>query len=256
MSLIEVRNLFKNYGAIRVLRDVSFDLADGETLAVIGPNGAGKTTLFRSLTGESRVNSGKIVYDGRDVSAFPAHRRVRMGMGRTFQIARVFRQFTAFENIQIAVESRMSAERKPDGRWLRRRCSASARDEIVSWLDAVGLSGRQDIEAQYLSHGDNKRLEIAVALSLEPRVLMLDEPTAGMSPSDRAETVALIARVRTERKLTAMLTEHDMDVVFGLADRIMVLNYGQVVTIGAPSEVRDDPAVREVYLGQEEHDPS
>ena len=252
MPLIEVRNLYKNYGEIRVLRDINLELEEGETLAVIGPNGAGKTTLFRSLTGESPINGGTITYDGRDISRLPAHQRVRLGMGRTFQIARIFHEFTAFENVQIAVESRMADRGEPDGRWLRLRPSPTAAEEMVSWLDSVGLKDKRSIEARHLSHGDKKRLEIAIALALKPRVLMLDEPTAGMSPTDRAEAVKLIEKIRTERGLTAILTEHDMDVVFGLANRIIVMNYGEIIASGTPAEVRDNPAVREVYLGEED----
>lgn len=253
MALIEVRKLFKNYGAIRVLRDINFDVAEGESLAVIGPNGAGKTTLFRSLTGESPINGGTITYDGRDVSRMPAHERVRLGMSRTFQIARIFHESTAFENVQIAVESRQGAAGEEGGSWLRLRPASSDAEEIVSWLASVGLADKRHVEARHLSHGDKKRLEIAIALSLKPRVLMLDEPTAGMSPSDRAEAVALIAKIRAERKLTAILTEHDMDVVAGLAGRILVMNYGEIIASGTLEEVRANPAVREVYLG-EEHD--
>lgn len=249
--ILEISNLFKNYGAIEVLKAVTFDVTPGETLAVIGPNGAGKTTLFKSLSGEVFPDRGKVLYAGADITRHSASWRVNNGIGRTFQVARVFPNLTTLENICVALEAQSRAERehifggrtlRPAGRIMR---------DAASGANAVGLESKHDHLSRFLSHGDRKRLEIAIALALKPRILLLDEPTAGMSPFDREQTVDLIARVRADTGLTVVLTEHDMDVVFGLAGRIMVLNYGEIVTIGSPDEVRGNTAVRDIYLGRE-----
>jgi branched-chain amino acid transport system ATP-binding protein len=251
---LDVRGLYKNYGEIAVLRDVSFTLPDKATLAIIGPNGAGKTTMFKALTGEAMPNQGQIHAHGVDITYAPIEARVRLGFGRTFQVARIFQESTLAENLIVAIEARRRSRGESIGAWNAFRPLAEVVAEADRALDSVGLLERRRMEARFLSHGDKKRLEIAITLALEPRVLMLDEPTAGMSPSDRRLTVELIMRIREMRGLTVMLTEHDMDVVFGLADQIMVLNYGQVIAIGAGKDIRDNPAVREVYLGQEAHD--
>ena len=250
---VDVRCLHKSYGAIPVLHDVSFALASGTTLAIIGPNGAGKTTLFRALTGEALPNSGSIVVNGTDMTRLPVASRVHAGIGRTFQVARIYPENTVRDNMVVAIEARRRFRGESLGRMFSTRPLAATIDEAERALTDVGLVERQTLEARFLSHGDKKRLEIAMVLALEPRILMMDEPTAGMSQAERTQTAALIAKVTAERGLTLMLTEHDMDVVFGLADRVMVLNYGRIIALGTVAEVRADPAVREVYLGQEAH---
>jgi branched-chain amino acid transport system ATP-binding protein len=250
-AVLKVEGLYKGYGALPVLRDVNLSVADGETLAIIGPNGAGKTTLFKTLTGEVRSEKGRIEAFGEDVTTLPAAVRVARGFGRTFQVARVYPQSTLLENLILAVEARKRIAGETLGGRFAFRPAKETRAEAEGWLTSVSLAARADMEARFLSHGDKKRLEMALALALRPRILMMDEPTAGMSPSDRVETVELIKRIRDEHRVTVLLTEHDMDVVFGLADRIMVLNYGQVIAIGTGEEIRANPAVRDVYLGHE-----
>ena len=249
--VLEVEGLHKSYGAIPVLRDVSMAVADRETLAIIGPNGAGKTTLFRTLTGEVFAEKGRISIFGEDATWLPAEQRVARGVGRTFQVARIYPETSLLENIVVSLESgrRMAGERV--GPWYAFRPTSQIVQEAEHWLADVGLVNRRYSEARFLSHGDKKRLEMAIALALRPRILMMDEPTAGMSPSDRLRTVDLIVEMREKHKMTVLLTEHDMDVVFGLSNRIMVLNYGQIVAIGTGEQIRANPAVRDVYLGHE-----
>lgn len=250
--LLDAKDIRKSYGPVPILKGVDVTISPGETLALIGPNGAGKTTLFRVLTGEVPTNSGTIRYDGADITGMPAHERVRRGMGRTFQVARIFLEFTALENAIVAVEQRRAnAGQRVAQRFFAARADDDVHADALRWLGEVDLADRAEVEAKHLSHGDKKRLELACTLALEPRILMLDEPTAGMARSDRQETIRLLARIKAERHLTMMMTEHDMDVVFGLADRVMVMNYGEIIAAGEPKAVREDPLVKRVYLGQE-----
>lgn len=249
--LIEVAGLSKSYGAHQVLKDISFEVKDGEGFVIIGPNGAGKSTLFKSMTGEAAINGGSVRFQGQDVSEMAAHERVRLGMARTFQVSRVFLEFTALENLIAAIEARLDFFDEPRGKWWQWRPAPRVVDEAMHRLDQIGLGGKHLNEARNLSHGDKKKLELAIALASEPRVLMLDEPTAGMSPAERHQAIELLRRILRDHQMTLVLTEHDMDVVFGLADRIMVLNYGELIAIGQPEEVRRDPHVMEIYLGQE-----
>ncbi|AMM25950.1 ABC transporter ATP-binding protein [Variovorax sp. PAMC 28711] len=250
-ELLRVDAVKKRYGPIQVLHGVSLSVTRGEVFAIIGPNGAGKTTMFKVMTGEVASNGGTIHFDGKDVTRMPSHERVRLGFGRTFQVARVFHDFTVLDNVIVAIEARRRHTGEPLGSW--RHCApfTDVRDEAMSLLADVKLDALADGAARFLSHGDKKRLEFVIALAGRPTILMLDEPTAGMSPSDRADIAKLVSRTRKERGITVVMTEHDMDVVFGLADRIMVMNYGEVVSTGTVDEVRNDPKVREVYLGKE-----
>jgi branched-chain amino acid transport system ATP-binding protein len=249
MDILMASGLYKSYGPVEVLKDVSLTLQKGEAHVVIGPNGAGKTTLFKCLSGESKVSSGTIRLDGDEVTAVPGWRRVHRGVGRSFQVARIFGDMTAYENLIVAVEMR---ERIRQGRFAGMFSIApkeGVRAEVDGLIEDLGLGGAISRPANILSHGDRKRLELAMSLALRPSILMLDEPTAGMSPADRAEAVAMIARVREDYALTLLLTEHDMEVVFGLASRLTVLHHGEIIASGAPADVRADARVREVYLG-------
>lgn len=250
-ALLQVDAIHKRYGDIKVLHGVSLSVDAGEVFAIIGPNGAGKTTMFKVMTGEVPSNGGSIHFKGEDLTRLPAHERVRRGFGRTFQVARVFRDFSVLDNVVVAVEARRRHTGEPLGPFWRVAPSAAVRDEARALLDDVHLGALHGQGARFLSHGDKKRLEFAIALAGRPSVLMLDEPTAGMSPSDRAAITVLVRRVQAERNITVVMTEHDMDVVFGLAHRIMVMNYGEVVATGSVDEVRQNPRVREVYLGKE-----
>ncbi len=252
-ALLKVDGLFLGYGAIPVLKNIAFHVDDKETFAIIGPNGAGKSTLFKALTGEKLPDKGSIIYDGKQIARLPAHERVRGGFGRTFQVSRIFPSNTVVDNIVVAIEARERMKGRRHGSWFSWRPAQEIKDEAEKSAASVGLSSKRTVEARFLSHGDKKRLEIAITLALSPRVLMMDEPTAGMSPTDRHQTMDLIRRVREETGVTVLLCEHDMDVVFGLCTRVMVLNYGEIIAIGPAEEVRANPAVKEVYLGEEAH---
>jgi branched-chain amino acid transport system ATP-binding protein len=248
--ILEVDGVRLSYGPVEVLRGVSFAVAPGEAFAIIGPNGAGKTTLFKAISGEARCAAGAIRYRQQDITALPAHIRARRGLGRTFQMARIFPEFTVAENVIVVIEARLRAEAtwRPS---LRRTPSPAVVAEAEALLADIGLLDQGHVFADALSHGDKKRLEFAIALALRPTILLLDEPTAGMSLADRAGIVALIARIQRERGVTVILTEHDMDVIFNLASRVLVLNYGEILAIGGIEAVRADPAVRKAYLGEE-----
>jgi branched-chain amino acid transport system ATP-binding protein len=255
MSIMRLTKIEKSYGELKVLHGIDADIDDGETFAIIGPNGAGKTTLFKVMTGEVPCNGGTVEFGGNDVTRDPAYRRARAGMGRTFQVARVFLELTVQENVIVAIEARRKNARDKDAAWYTIASSPGVVSEARQLLQHLDLDAKRLKVASILSHGDRKRLELAITLAGHPRILMLDEPTAGMSPSDRAGVVALIKRIRDASKMTIVMTEHDMSVIFGLADRIMVMNQGARLALGTIDEIRSSPVVRDVYLGREsQHD--
>lgn len=263
MSILELSGIKKSYGPIQVLHGIDANVQEGEVFAIIGPNGAGKTTLFKVMTGESYANAGTVIFDGRDVTTEPPHLRTRSGMGRTFQVARVFNPLTALANVIVAIEARKKAQDKRDTAWWAIKPSAATTEEALFLLEGVGLANKAHYIATDLSHGDRKRLELAVTLAGRPRILMMDEPTAGMSPSDREQVSLLIQRIMKPEAqgglatnghtLTVVMTEHDMSVIFGLASRILVMNQGELIALGQVEEIRNNPQVREVYLGTEDH---
>ncbi|MDP9266140.1 MAG: ABC transporter ATP-binding protein [Chloroflexota bacterium] len=244
---LEARGVTKRFGEFRALEDVDLDVAAGEIHALIGPNGAGKTTFFGVVSGELRATAGSVRFAGRELGGMPAWRRTRLGMARAFQIARVFPTFTVEENVRCAV---LAGRRRS---WLIHlpESRAGADPETREFLRETDLERLAPNFAGELSHGDRKRLEIAMALALRPSLLLLDEPTAGMSAFDSAATVRLIRDVWQRHSCSVLLTEHDMPVVFELAHRITVLDHGRVLRIGAPQDIARDPAVREVYLGKD-----
>lgn len=243
-NLLEVRTVSRSFNGFQAVRDVSFAVPSGSIAAMIGPNGAGKTTMFNLLTGLLKPDRGTVVFKGRDVTALPPHRRCRLGMGRSFQRTNIFPQLTVGQNIQAAFIAHRGRG------WEVWRASAGMYErETLGLLNSVGLVERVDEKARYLSHGDQKQLELGIALALDPDILLLDEPTAGMSIAETQKTIALIARLARERRLTLLFTEHDMDVVFSIADRIVVLHHGAVLADGKPAEVKQNPEVRRVYLG-------
>lgn len=250
-DILRAAHVFKAYGPIRVLEDVSIAVRRGETHAVIGPNGAGKTTLFKVLSGEVALDRGEVHFESRPVEATDGHERVRAGIGRTFQVARVFGENSVLENIVVAIEARRRQQGLMSMFSLQVRPSRTVETEARAMLGQMGLEAQSAHRAGTLAYGDRKRLELAMCLALEPTLLMLDEPMAGMSPADRGAAVALIRRIADERRISVLLTEHDMEVVFALADRITVLNHGRTIASGTPDEVRASPIVREVYLGHE-----
>jgi len=242
--LLEVDHLRKSFGGLHVTDDVTFVVNEGEIRSVIGPNGAGKTTLFNQITGYLRPNSGEVRLGGTRISGLKPHQIVRRGMARAFQITNVFPRLTVFENVQSALIVRRNRVLDLAGNG-----GMVAADAVWDLLDAVGLREQAPLQAGVLSHGDQRALEVAIALGSGPRLLLLDEPTAGMSPYETARTVELIRRIATAQRLTVLFSEHDMDVVFGISDRVTVLHQGRVIAEGTPAEVRENAEVVRVYLG-------
>jgi len=244
--VLAVSGLTKRFGGLVATDALSFTVDEGEVHAVIGPNGAGKTTLVAQIAGELRPDAGTIRFKGEDVTALPAHGRSLKGLARSFQITSIFQEFTALDNVALAVQAH-------DGHsfrfWRSARRDPSLRSPAASLLDQVGLAERAGIQAAHLAHGEKRALEIAMALAARPRLLILDEPTAGMGREDSARMVRFLAGLKGS--VTMLLIEHDMDAVFALADRITVLVYGRAIATGSPAAIRDNKAVRDAYLGEE-----
>jgi len=245
--LLQVEGLAKRFGGIVATDDLTLEVAAGELHAVIGPNGAGKTTLIAQLAGQLKPDAGRIHFDGRDITALPMHRRSTLGLARSFQITSLFLDFSVLDNVALAVQAHAGHSFRF---WRNARGEEELRQPARAALERVGLSARADRPASALSHGEHRQLELAMALAGNPRMLLLDEPMAGLGPE---ESVAMVAMLRELKKeLTILLVEHDMEAVFALADRITVLVYGRVIASGAPQAIRADAAVREAYLGEQE----
>ncbi len=243
--LLEVQALGRAFGGVRAVNGVSFRLEAGEICALIGPNGAGKTTLFNLLAGQLRADAGRVRFRGEDIAGLPAHAVWRRGISRTFQLPATFGSLSLLENVQVALLS--GAGRRFDLWSAARR---AAREPALALLAQVGLAEQAAWPSRRLPHGDLKRLELAVALAGDPALLLLDEPAAGLAPAEREALMGLIAALVRARRLTVLFTEHDMEVVFGIASRILVLHQGRLLADGAPAAVRADPAVQAVYLGE------
>ena len=243
--MLEVQGISKSFSGFRAVSDVNITVETGQIAAVIGPNGAGKSTLFNLITGHLRPDTGAVRLDGRDITGAAPHKIVRMGVGRSFQRTNIFGKLTVFENLQAAFVVHHGR-----GRDFWSRASRLYRDETAALLNSIGLIEQRDTIAGTLSYGNQKQLELGLALASDPALLLLDEPTAGMSATETHDTIRLIERIAGERSLTLLFTEHDMDVVFQIAQKIAVLHQGQVIADGAPEEVRADPEVRRVYLGE------
>jgi branched-chain amino acid transport system ATP-binding protein len=248
MVFLEVRNITKSFGGLRALQDVNFSVAKGEIRAVIGPNGAGKSTLFNVMTGLLTPDHGEVIFAGERISGLPPYRVIRKGIGRSFQITNIFPRMSVFENVQVAL---FAHYRNSTNAFSMARGYQSVGEEVLGILGQVGLADKWDSSASVLSHGDQKRLEIAISLASRPALLMLDEPTAGMSRFESRETVALLKKISSEQGLTLVFTEHDMDIVFGISEKITVLQTGMVIADGAPAEIKANPEVRKAYLGEE-----
>jgi branched-chain amino acid transport system ATP-binding protein len=247
--VLETRGLVKSFGGVQAVAGVDLAMPRGEIRALIGPNGAGKTTLFNMLTGQLRADAGEVRLEGERLSGLPPHAVWRRGVSRTFQITATFATLTALENVQVAF---FSHEMRTYSLLERSAAKRPQAEVALALLGQVGLAAQAERIAGVLAYGDLKKLELAVALANRPQVLLLDEPTAGMAPAERGALMALIARIARERGLTVLFTEHDMDVVFSVADRVMVLHQGRVIAEGRPDEVRADPQVQKVYLGEVE----
>ena len=244
--VLETRGLSKSFGGVRAVDSVDLAMPKGEIRALIGPNGAGKTTFFNMLTGQLRADAGSVLFKGERLSGLPPYAVWRRGVSRTFQITATFATLSALDNVRVA---RLSHAGKTYS--LLEAAARLQADEARALLDQVGLVDQADRVAAVLAYGDLKKLELAVALANDPEVLLLDEPTAGMAPAERGALMALTERIARARGLTVLFTEHDMDVVFAVADRIMVLHQGRVIAEGRPAEVRADAQVQRVYLGEE-----
>jgi branched-chain amino acid transport system ATP-binding protein len=244
--VLRVEHLHKSFGGLRVIDDLSLEVAPGELHAVIGPNGAGKTTLINQVSGLIAPDAGRIVFGGRDVTALPAHARAAAGLARSFQVTSILPGFTALENVALAVQARAGSSLSMFGR-------AAEEDALngpaLAALGEVGLAPRAHVPAAHLSHGEKRALELAIALAMDPKLLLLDEPMAGTGREETARLVGLLRGLK--RRFPMVLVEHDMTAVFALADRISVLIYGRVLASGTPQEVRADPKVAAAYLGDE-----
>jgi branched-chain amino acid transport system ATP-binding protein len=244
--LLRVKNLVKRFGGIVATDHVTLDVAQGELHAIIGPNGAGKTTLISQLTGQLLANSGSILLGDQDITRVPAWRRSALGLARSFQITSLLLDFTAIDNVALAAQAHHGHSFRF---WKDARKEAALRAAARAALERVGLAHRADVLVSRLSHGEQRELELAVALATRPRLLLLDEPMAGLGVSEAARMVKLLQELR--REVTIVLVEHDMDAVFALADRITVLVYGRVIASGAPAEIRQNEDVRRAYLGDQ-----
>jgi branched-chain amino acid transport system ATP-binding protein len=243
--VLEVREIRKSFDGFQAVAGVSLSVTQGQTAAIIGPNGAGKTTFFNLITGHVSPDAGSVVLEGRDITGVAPHDVCRLGMGRSFQRTNIFPRLTVFQNVQAAYLSHRGR-----GRNLWSRVEHLYRDETDALLASLGLAAHAGEVSGFLSHGAQKQLELGIALASEPKLLLLDEPTAGMSAGETRETIRLIDRITRERGLTVLFTEHDMEVVFSIAQKITVLHQGRVIAEGTPIEVRADPEVRRVYLGE------
>jgi branched-chain amino acid transport system ATP-binding protein len=247
VSLLQVQKVSKHFGSLVAVNDVSMTVEPGELRAVIGPNGAGKTTFFNLITGFFRPTSGKIIFNGDDITAVLPARRVWRGIARTFQITEVFPELTVHENLRIPVEVASGFRLQP---WLSRGDDAKVRARVAELLEMGGLADKAGRLVGELAHGDQRSTEIMMAIALNPRLLLLDEPTAGMGEQETFEIIQLVRRLHKDSKLTIVLIEHDMRVVFHLADRIMVLDQGKFLAEGTPQEIAKNEAVQTAYLGK------
>ena len=244
MSVLSVHDLMKTFGGVRAVAGVSFGVAAGEMLALIGPNGAGKSTCFNMLNGQVRPDGGRVVLGGRNITGMPPRAVWRLGVGRTFQITATFASMTVRENVQMAL---LSYAKRVFSVW--RPASSAFVGEADALLAEIGMRDQAERAAGVLAYGDLKRLELAVALANRPRLLLMDEPTAGMAPGERVALMQLTRTLASRNEMAVLFTEHDMDVVFGVADRILVLSRGLLIAEGDGAAIRADARVREVYLG-------
>jgi branched-chain amino acid transport system ATP-binding protein len=241
--IVRTERLTRSFGSLMAVAHVNFEVERGELRSIIGPNGAGKTTFFRLISGEMPPSSGRIWFDGREITGLPQHRVSRLGVSKSYQITNVFPHLTVLENIRVAAQT----YRLSFNFWGRAAALTAIRDKAGIILKEVGLWDKRELLAAYLSHGEKRHLELGIALSTDPTLLLLDEPTAGMSPEETDETIHLIRRIAAGR--TVILVEHKMKVVMNISDRITVLHQGQVLAEGSPAEIRANTRVQQTYLG-------
>jgi len=243
--ILEVTNLEKHFGGLHVANSLNYSMLEGEQSAIIGPNGAGKSTFMNLLTGYHRPDGGKVVFDGREITGMPPHKVVRRGISRAFQVSSIFVRMTVAENVRAAVQAQMRATFRLLAS--ARRIGAAETDSVLA---LCGLEAKRDLVAGELAQGDKKRLELAIALAGKPRLLFLDEPTAGMSIDEARTTMELVDRLNRELKLTVLFTEHDMGIVFNHARRLTLMHRGEIILDGTPEQVRADETAQKVYLGE------
>ncbi len=245
MTMLAVAGLAKRFGGVVAVDDVGFTVAAGELLALIGPNGAGKSTTFNLVGGQLRTDAGSVTLDGRQLVGLAPRSIWRLGVSRTFQIAATFASLTVLQNVQMAL---ISADSRLLAMW--RRADDHRRDDALALLAQVGMRAQADRPCSALAYGDVKRVELAIALANRPKLLLMDEPTAGMAPAERHALMALTRELVVEQRLAVLFTEHSMDVVFGYADRLIVMARGKLIAEGPPQRIRDDPLVQQVYFGR------
>lgn len=243
--MLEVQGVSKNFGALAALAGVSLEVREGEVFSVIGPNGAGKSTLFNVISGLHVPSAGRIILRGEEVTGLGPEVINRRGLAKTFQITNIFPGISVYDNVRVAAQSRASVSGRLPSLWRR----PDVEGPVMELLGAFGLTARRDDLAQSLSHGEQRYLEICLALATGPALLLLDEPTAGMTPGETKDATALIRQIAQSRRLTVLLIEHDMSVVMGISDRIAVLHFGEKIAEGPPGAIRSDPRVLEAYLG-------
>ena len=244
--LLKVQGLVKRFGGLVATDKVSLDIRHGEIHALIGPNGAGKTTLIAQLSGSLASDAGRLGFDGSDISTLPQHERVRRGLARSYQITSIFKKFSVLDNVALAVQARSGTSMSF---WRPLAAETALFEEAAELVRRVGLGGREHAMAGNLAHGEQRQLEVGLALATQPKLILLDEPMAGMGPEESVRIIELIEKVREE--VTVLLVEHDMDAVFRLADRISVLVNGRLIATGEPDTIRNNPEVRKAYLGDE-----
>jgi branched-chain amino acid transport system ATP-binding protein len=248
VPLLEIRRLHKAFGRVVTANGIDLKIEKGVLTSIIGPNGAGKSTLINMLSGSLKVDSGEILLDGRDITELPIHKRIRLGLCRSFQVVNVFPELTVFDNIQIPV---LAVQKRATRLFRSVSREKSVHKEVDQVLKRVGLENRAHILANALSHGDQRLLEVGIALAVRPKLLFLDEPTAGMNPVERVKVLENIKQLSAEGKTTFVIVEHDMDIVFSLSDRVVVLHHGDIIGDGTTDEIQNSRRVKEVYLGEE-----
>ena len=244
--MLELRGVTKRFGGLVATDDVTLEIAKGEVHALIGPNGAGKTTLVAQISGVLPTDSGRIVFNGAEITQLTTHARVAAGLARSYQITSIFRRFSVLDNLALAVQARSGSS---FSFWRPVRAERGLYDEAAVIASEIGLADRLHVASANLAHGEQRALEVGLALATKPRLVLLDEPMAGMGPQESEAMIALITKMR--ERITVLLVEHDMDAVFRLANRISVLVSGRLIATGAPAQIRADPAVRKAYLGEE-----